>query len=139
MTFDHYLEQCCDQADGRNLQPGWVPQTVYWILDADGYAVGMVRMRHYLNDNLLVAGGHIGFYVRKNRRGRGYATQALRAVLVELQRKGESRALLTVDSDNVASIRVIEAVGGQRADVSGGSGEGQRHLRFWIPLDPMVE
>ena len=131
-TLAEFLQQCCDQAKAESLPEGWVPQTVLWMVDDDGQAVGMVRMRHYLDDSLLLHGGHVGFYVRKDRRGRGYATQALRATLDRLRALGQSRALLTVDADNAPSIRVIETVGGRRD--TDDSGSEQRERRYWVEL-----
>ena len=134
-TLAEFLQQCRDQAEAKSLPEGWVPQTIFWMLDDDGQAVGMVRMRHYLNDALLSHGGHIGFYVRKDRRGRGYATQALLASLRRLHALGESRALLTVDAANLASIRVIESVGGHRDPADDADGE---ERRYWVELSAPV-
>jgi predicted acetyltransferase len=134
-TLAEFLEQCREQSEAVSLPEGYVPQTVFWALDDGGQAVGMVRMRHYLNDALLVHGGHIGFYIRRDQRGRGYAAEALRPALDRLRALGESRALMTVDTDNVASIRVIESVGGYR-DPREEATDPKEH-RYWVDL-PVV-
>jgi predicted acetyltransferase len=131
VTLDEYLRQLCDQSTATSLPEGLVPQTTFWILDDDGQAVGVVRVRHHLNDALLVHGGHIGFYVRKDKRGRGCARRALRAALDRLRTLGEPRALLTADADNVASIRVIESVGGRRDPAADAT---DPEYRCWIDL-----
>src|SRR5687767_243345 len=77
-TLADFLQRCCDLTDPAKVPAGFVPQSIFWALDADGIAVGMVRMRHYLNDKLRIRGGHIGFYIRRDRRQRGYAKEALR-------------------------------------------------------------
>lgn len=125
---------CCDGADAAKVKPGLVPQTVYWLVDAGGVAVGMVRVRHYLNDKLLVRGGHIGFYIRPAYRGRGYAKQALRLALDELRKLGEPRALLTAHVDNAASIRVIQSCGGELENTVPDPDCGTQTMRFWIAL-----
>ncbi len=37
-----------------------------------------VRLRHFLNDRLRDHGGHIGYFIKRDQRGRGYRTAALR-------------------------------------------------------------
>lgn len=136
MRLEAYLRQCMEGTDPARLRPGLVPQTMFWMLDDDGVAVGMVRMRHYLNDKLRAHGGHIGFYVRRDRRGRGYARSALRLALAELAKLGERQALLTVAADNAPSLRVVETCGG-RFDGEGVDPESGRRLRrYWIDLAP---
>ncbi|MBP7828446.1 MAG: GNAT family N-acetyltransferase [Kiritimatiellae bacterium] len=136
LTLEEYLRGCVEGTDPAKVRPGLVPQTVFWVIDADGAAVGMVRMRHHLNEKLRVHGGHIGLYVRRDRRGRGYARAALRLALAELTRLGEPQALLTVATDNTPSIRVIESCGG-RFDGTGTDPESGRTLRrYWIDLAP---
>jgi predicted acetyltransferase len=50
---------------------------------------------------------------------------------VELRKIGERRAMLTVDMDNKASIKVIEANGGVLESV-GREEDGKEFGRYWI-------
>ena len=135
-TIEQYLHHLCEMHDLKKLPTGCVPQTVYWILDSDGIAVGMVRLRHYLNDKLRVHGGHIGFFIHRDHRGKGYATEALRLSLLELKKLGEKRALLTVDPHNIPSIKVIEKNAGRLEDVGIDPDTGRKIHRYWIDLEP---
>jgi len=135
MTLGEYLEQCCAMSQAENVPPELVPQTVFWVVDRNNMAVGMVRMRHYLNDRLRDHGGHIGYFIRRGQRGKGYGSAALRLALAELGKLGETRALLTVDRDNHASIGVIEANGGRLAS-TGIDESGRAFGRYWIELSP---
>lgn len=135
-TVEQYLQRCCEMPDPTNLRPGLVLQTVYWMLDADGTAVGMVRVRHCLNEKLRFHGGHIGFYVRRDQRAKGYAKEALRLALDELRRFGEKRALLTVDPVNTPSIRTIEANGGRLENTVTDPETGKQYRRYWIEMEP---
>ncbi|MCX5772015.1 MAG: GNAT family N-acetyltransferase [Candidatus Hydrogenedentes bacterium] len=90
---------------------------MFWVLDADGVVVGMVKLRPCLNDKLRLNGGHIGYFVRRDQRGKGYAKEALRLALIELRKLGETRALITVDPDNAPSISVIERNGGRLENI----------------------
>ena len=56
--------------------------------------------------------GHIGYAVVPWKQRRGYATAALRAMLGEARAIGLPFVEITTEPDNVASVRVIEAVGG---------------------------
>ena len=75
--------------------------------------VGRVSVRHHLNDELIVEGGHIGYCVLAPYRRRGYATEMLRQGLVVARAAGVDRVLITCNQDNVASARVIARCGGQ--------------------------
>jgi len=134
MSPAEYVQSCINGTDPAKLKPGLVPQTVFWIVDRSDTAVGMVRVRHCLNDKLLHCGGHIGFFVRPAWRGQGYAKLALRMALGELRKLGEKRALLTVREDNAASIQTIRACGGVLENTVGDK-DGRRTMRFWIDLD----
>lgn len=133
MTLPEYLQSCVDMTDASKLKPGFVLQTVFWVIDAAGEAVGLVRVRHYLNDKLRERGGHIGYYIRPSQRGKGYATQALRLALVELKQLGEPRAMLSTDETNLPSRRVIEANGGI-LDRMGLNEDGTKFCIYWIEI-----
>ena len=134
LTLTEYIQRCIGMTEPANLLPAQVPQTVFWVTDESGQAIGMVRMRHYLNESLQDRGGHIGYFIRRNQRGRGYAREALRQTLAELKELGEKRALLTVDMDNAASIKVIEANGGV-FESEGQGADGKKFGRYWIELN----
>ena len=132
-TLAEYLETLLSNEDPDRIKEGRVPETVFWALDG-GRAVGILRMRHYLNAALRVEGGHIGYYIRQSARGRGFATEALRLGLKMLAATGVRKALLTTAPDNVGSIRVIEANGGSlEAQVTAPDGAGLIS-QYWIEL-----
>ncbi len=56
--------------------------------------------------------GHIGYAVVAAKRGRGYATQALRHLLPLARAEGLQYVYVSTQPDNVASRRVIQANGG---------------------------
>jgi predicted acetyltransferase len=43
-------------SEGINLEPQYVPQTTYWLY-IDGKPVGYGKLRHYLNESLLIMEG----------------------------------------------------------------------------------
>jgi predicted acetyltransferase len=57
--------------------------------------------------------GHVGYSVVPWKRGNGYATSALRQILVDAAAEGLDHVEATTDVDNVASQRVIEKNSGR--------------------------
>jgi predicted acetyltransferase len=132
--LDAFLRACVDGEDSTRIAPGLVPQTTYWIIGDTGRVVGMVRVRHYLNDRLLQNGGHVGYYVRPSERRKGYATAALRLALDRLRERGVTRALVTVAPTNAASIAVALANGGRLDGQGRNPDTGEVMNRYWIDL-----
>jgi predicted acetyltransferase len=129
-----FLRSCADGEDPTKVGPHFVPQTIFWMIEGAGQVVGMVRLRHHLNDRLLQAGGHVGYYVRPSHRGKGYARRALRLALGHLRERGVARALVTVNPANAASIRVVLANGGKPDGQGRSADSGDIVNRYWIDL-----
>lgn len=110
--FDAYLARVHRFSDAAQVPAGWVPGTERWLEDETGEIVACVRLRFWLTPSLEVEGGHIGYDVRPSSRGRGFGAAALRLMLPEARRRGLERVRLTVDSDNLPSIKIIEKNGG---------------------------
>jgi predicted acetyltransferase len=126
--FADYLAKLRDEADPNGTRPeGYVQCTTWWLVDGDEY-LARIALRHTLTERLRAYGGHIGYDVRPTARRRGYATAMLGDVLpLALAAGVEPAALLTCDSGNVASRKVIEANGGVLED----DVDGMR--RYWVP------
>ena len=132
--LQRFLRECGDTEAGRNLPPNRVPQSTCWLVDDRDQVVGIVRVRHHLNERLLQYGGHIGYYVKPSARGRGYGKLALRLALEKLRHLGIRRALLTVHPTNTHSTRVILANGGVQDGQGTDPVTGEIVDRFWIDL-----
>ena len=130
-NFDAYLARVDRFRDAARVPHGWVPGTEFW-LDDSGEVVACTRLRFWLTPSLEIEGGHIGFDVRPSSRGRGFGTAALSLVLPEARRRGLERVRITVDSDNLPSIKIIERNGGILSGeaVSGKTGKPIR--QYWI-------
>ena len=129
--FEGFLAYQKDEREGRNLPEGWVQQTVYWLVDGDKF-IGRVSIRHILNQHLLTMGGHIGYSIRPSERHKGYGTLALKLALPKAREIGIEKALLTCNTDNIGSRKIIEKNGGILEDQRVGS-DGIIKLRFWVP------
>lgn len=123
--FADYVRQLAED-EVRVRRTGWVTASMLWWVEDQEY-LGRLQIRHELTDFLLEIGGHIGYDVRASARRRGHATAMLRAALPRAATLGITSVLITCDTDNVASRRVIEGNGGVLEDERAGK------LRFWVP------
>lgn len=131
-SFAEWFSAVEDNRRAESVRSGMVPATSFLAEDAAGSLVGMIQLRHCLNDYLLHFGGHIGYSVRPSQRRKGYATEMLRLVLEEARRLGLKQVLVTCDAANEASRRTIRTNGGVLDDAIA---EGARLTqRYWIAL-----
>ena len=119
-AFSEFVQLRKRNSQGLDLPEGHVPDTVYVLEDdSEGY-VGIVKLRHCLNDALRQGAGHIGYGIRKEYRGRGYATAALSLALDEARKiVPEDEIYLSVRKDNSASLKV-QLRNGARVDHESG-------------------
>lgn len=134
--FGRFVRELNEHAVGKYLKEGFVPETVFWLVDQDKY-IGRVSVRHFLNDHLLKVGGHIGYDIRPMERRKGYGTLILRLVLPKAKALGIEKALLTCDETNIASRKIIEKNGGVLENRVPNPNGGPDKLRFWIDLNPI--
>jgi predicted acetyltransferase len=120
--FDRYV------ADRCGVRIRWdVPSTVFWYVSGPDY-LGSLVVRHELTDELLEAGGHVGYHVVTPWQRQGHGTAMLAAGLDECRRLGLDRVLVTCAIENEPSRRIIVANGGVYEDSRRGED------RFWIAL-----
>ena len=125
-AFAAYAQRLRDDALDETPRPaGWVPCTTLWYVEGSEF-LGRLAIRHRLTEWLLEFGGHIGYDVRPSARRQGHATAMLRAALPVAHDLRIHPVLITCDTDNLASRKVIEANGGRFAD------ERKGKLRFWV-------
>ena len=75
--FDyHDFSNYCENLEVKDTSGGLVPDSTFFCLDEErNMMVGAVNIRHYLNEALLLNGGHIGDGVRPSERRKGIATK----------------------------------------------------------------
>ena len=96
--------------------------------------VGIVDIRHSLNDFLLREGGHIGYSVRHSERRKGYATEILRMALGKCRQMGIGKILVVCDKHNLGSQKTVLNNGGVlENEITRESGN--ISLRYWICLN----
>ncbi|MBQ8821873.1 MAG: GNAT family N-acetyltransferase [Lachnospiraceae bacterium] len=97
---------------GENLPEGYVPETFLFFWN-DDVIIGQFRIRHYLCESLRTGAGHIGYFIKKEFRGKGFGKEGLRQML-QIAREiiPEEEIYLRVNKDNPASLQVMLHNGG---------------------------
>lgn len=146
MNFLAFIERLRKISHGENLPQGYVPGDEFWLLEPSLERIlGIIRLRHRLTPYLEERGGHIGYAIRPLERRKGYGTQMLAMLLAWVRdpdwraarRLALRRVLVTCDSDNTASARIIEANGGVLENRVWS--EGELISRYWICLEAAKE
>ncbi len=134
MSWREYLSILSKNTQSESTQIEFIPSTFLFAV-VNGEIVGRVSIRHELNARLYQVGGHIGYGVRPQFRGKGYATQILRYSKEFATKLGLSKVLLTCSDDNLGSTKAIESEGGIL--VSKIDWRGEKKRRYWILLDEL--
>lgn len=109
-----------------------VPKRVYFLVRVkDNKIVGMCTIRLKLNEKYMYYGRNIGYSIRPTERGKGYNKINLYLALKVCHDNGVETALLDVDSNNAASWRTMEALGGHMDLEMGSELEGHFKVRFY--------
>lgn len=112
-SFESWLQASIDSQNQATAPKGRVPATQYLgIRTSDHKLVGMLQIRHSLNEHLRTHGGHIGYCVRRSERRKGYATQMLKQAVAICKDMGIHNIMLTCNPENTASAKVMQANGG---------------------------
>ena len=109
--YEDWIQSVTDNMSAETVSPDWVVTDTYFAVDESGRVVGIIDFRHTLNDFLKDL-GNCGYSVRPSERGKGYATEMLRLLLKTAREKGLKELHLSVEKDNVPSVRTIVKNGG---------------------------
>ena len=130
----HDFEYYYRNLEVTDTREGLVPDSTFFCLDVErDIMVGAVNIRHYLNEALLLNGGHIGDGVRPSERQKGVATKMIGLALQECKRLGINKVLMVCDKSNVGSAKSILNNGGVLENEV--VVDGVIEQRYWITLD----
>ena len=111
-SYDEWLKSVNDNASSETVNPSWVVTDTYFAFDENDRLVGIVDLRHELND-FLKDFGNSGYSVRPSERRKGYATEMLKLVMERARQIGMDKLQLSVERSNEASVKTIIKNGGK--------------------------
>jgi predicted acetyltransferase len=145
--FGEFVDDLLNLAFEHSLPRGWQQDRIFWLIGGGEY-LGQTSIRPRLDTRyLLTYGGHIGYSIRPTKRRQGYGTRILALALEEARQLGLQRVLVTCNSDNLPSRKIIEHNGGRfessmamPAHLLRAEGHQAKErvdkLRYWIELVP---
>jgi predicted acetyltransferase len=125
--FAEYLKKLHDEDLGIDLEDVGVPQTTYWFYTGRE-PCGMLLIRRLMNETILKNEGQIAYYIKKSYRQKGYGKKILSSCLDLLRREEVDRILITCNSRNIVSKKIIENNMGIFENIVDGV------RRYWIEL-----
>ncbi len=112
VEFTSWLAAKQKESEQTGLVDGWkVPSTTYWLY-VDDIPVGFGNLRHFLTEALSKAGGHIGYGIAPQYRGKGYGKELLSLLLIEAKTINLDKVLITIHPNNIESQKVALTNGG---------------------------
>ena len=130
-----YIKTSIAREKVENVPSDRVPATQFlFIRKRDNRLLGMLQIRHHLNDYLEKYAGHIGYSVRPSERRHGYAKKMLKMVLPYCEKIGILKVLITCIDGNIGSEKTILANGGVYESTIHEPNENIDLKRFWIEL-----
>ncbi len=131
--FPRFVQILRGREKGIGLPKGFVPYSAFWLIDRSTL-IGQVSVRRRLTPYLRKIGGHIGYVIRPSKRRRGYGTAILRLALLKAKKLGLKKVLVTCDTTNIGSRKIIEKNGGVLENAVAQGRRQPKKLRFWIHI-----
>ncbi len=80
-SYEQWLELIAKNSNEKTVNPEWVLTDTFFAIDSTQKIVGIIDLRHTLND-FLADFGNSGYSVRPTERQKGYATEMLKQLLI---------------------------------------------------------
>lgn len=109
--YNEWLISVTNNTHYETVNPNWVVTDTFFAVDESDRIVGIIDLRHTLNE-FLKDFGNCGYSVRPSERRKGYATEMLRLILGIAANAGLSELRLVAESTNEPSVKTIMKNGG---------------------------
>jgi predicted acetyltransferase len=134
-NYDEWLLKVEKDTDIPNIIEDRVPSNTYFFVRvSDDKIIGMINIRHRLNEFLFNEGGHIGYSIRPTERKKGYATLMLSLGLQKCRELNMDRVLIICDKVNEPSAKVTKNNNGVLEKEVYSDWWSQIIQRYWINL-----
>lgn len=111
-SYEAWLASVSDNTSPDTVNPNWVVTDTFFAIDDNEKIIGIIDLRHTLNE-FLKDFGNCGYSVRPSERRKGYATEMLRQILMIARQAGLSELQLSVERENEPSVKTIVKNGGK--------------------------
>lgn len=101
----------------------------FWLVKGNDF-IGRAIIRPHLTNSLRRHGGNLGIWIRPSVRRHGYGTIMITQAIQKTGQFGLKKVLLTCETSNVASQKLIQKTGARRAKLSRWTTPNRD--RFWI-------
>lgn len=138
--YEGWLEKL-EEDRNRQITEERVPaETFFLIRENDNKIVGMINIRFALNKKLRKVGGHIGYSIRPTERRKGYNKINLYLGLLECQKHGIKRVMLSCNKENLGSAKTIQSFDAEleREFYDDETYHCQEQV-YWIDVDSAIE
>lgn len=133
--YKEWVQTIINELDPTKLAPGRVTATTYFtVRPSDNRIVGIINIRHELNDYLKAFGGHIGYSIRPTERRKGYGKAQLRLGLDKCELLNIKEVLITCREANIGSAKTIESCNGTLENMLFNEEQNESFKRYWINL-----
>lgn len=109
--YEDWLEAVTRNTDPATVNPDWVLTDTFFAVDEEEEIVGIIDLRHSLN-GFLADLGNCGYSVRPSRRRMGFGSRMLSLLLDRARALGMESLHISVERDNIPSVKVIRKSGG---------------------------
>ena len=111
-SYESWLESVTANTRSETVNKDWVVTDTFFAVNENDDIVGVIDLRHTLND-FLRDFGNSGYSVAPSQRRKGIATCMLRLLLDKARYAGLDVLHLSVERSNTPSIRTIVRNGGE--------------------------
>lgn len=110
-SYEKWLQSIKNNEKPETVNLDWVVTDTFFAVDDKEQIVGIIDLRHTLND-FLKDFGNSGYSVRPTQRQKGYATEMLRQILTVARDAGLKELHLSVEKENLPYVKTILKNGG---------------------------
>ena len=108
-NYEGWLKKLEEDRNRPTTEERVPAETFFLVRENDNKILGMINIRLALNKKLKTVGGHIGYSIRPTERRKGYNKINLYLGLLECQKHGLKKVMLSCNKENLGSAKTIQS------------------------------